>query len=344
MERNNMNRTTDETLQGYDVIGDVHGHLHALEGLLARLEYARIGGSWQHPSRQAIFVGDLIDRGSHQVEVARLVQRMVATGAAQIVLGNHEYNALAWATPIPGDGDRFCRKHNARNRDQHAEFLKQVGEGSALHAELLDWFRELPLWLELSLGDARLRVVHACWSQPAIDRLATMLSPTRSLTNDAVVATSVHGSAMYDALEVVLKGPEVDLDGLTYLDKGGHERRKARRRWWDPTATTLRSSALIPGGSRTPDGKPFPVLPDTEVDPFGRYDDDVPVIVGHYWCQAPLELYSSLVACVDYSVARNGPLVAYRWSGESKLSVEHYVAHPVAHPGTEDSTAPIEDV
>jgi hypothetical protein len=86
------------------------------------------------------------------------------------------------------------------------------------------------------------------------------------------------------------------------------------------------------------------VLPDTEVDPFGRYDDDVPVIVGHYWCQAPLALYSSLVACVDYSVAKNGPLVAYRWSGESELSVARYVAHPVAHPGTEDSTGPFEDV
>ena len=64
-----MDRTTDETLQGYDVIGDVHGHLDALEGLLARLDYARVDGTWRHPSRQAVFVGDLIDRGSHQVEV-----------------------------------------------------------------------------------------------------------------------------------------------------------------------------------------------------------------------------------------------------------------------------------
>jgi hypothetical protein len=26
------------------------------------------------------------------------------------------------------------------------------------------------------------------------------------------------------------------------------------------------------------------------------------------------------LACLDYSVAKNGPLVAYRWEGEEKLS------------------------
>ena len=81
-----MDRTTDETLQGYDVIGDVHGHLDALEGLLARLDYARVDGTWRHPSRQAIFVGDLIDRGSHQVEVARLVGNYLVEIEAEAIV------------------------------------------------------------------------------------------------------------------------------------------------------------------------------------------------------------------------------------------------------------------
>ena len=49
--------------------------------------------------------------------------------------------------------------------------------------------------------------------------------------------------------------------------------------------------------------------------------------VGHYWMDpahkpAPL---SDQVACVDYSVAKSGPLVAYRWSGETELDVDRYV-------------------
>jgi len=62
-------------------------------------------------------------------------------------------------------------------------------------------------------------------------------------------------------IETVLKGPEVSLQGRVHLDKGGDERRYARRRWWDPDATTLRSAALIPGDIKGLDGQPFPPLP-----------------------------------------------------------------------------------
>lgn len=47
----------------YDIIGDVHGHASALAALLTRLGYRETRGAWRHPDRQAIFVGDLIDRG-----------------------------------------------------------------------------------------------------------------------------------------------------------------------------------------------------------------------------------------------------------------------------------------
>jgi hypothetical protein len=51
-----------------------------------------------HPDRQAIFVGDLIDRGPRQVESVEIVRSMVDAGAAQIAMGNHEFNAIAYAT------------------------------------------------------------------------------------------------------------------------------------------------------------------------------------------------------------------------------------------------------
>ena len=88
-----------ENSTGFDVIGDVHGHVEKLVELLTRMGYGKESGVWPHPSRQAAFVGDLIDRGPKQLEVLRLVRPMIDSGSALIVAGNHEFNAIAYHTP-----------------------------------------------------------------------------------------------------------------------------------------------------------------------------------------------------------------------------------------------------
>jgi hypothetical protein len=52
------------------------------------------------------------------------------------------------------------------------------------------------------------------------------------------------------------------------------------------------------------------------------------LVIGHYWFDSAegIKPASSQVACVDYSVARGGPLVAYRFDGEEELSSEKFVA------------------
>ena len=82
--------------QGYDVIGDVHGHADKLVALLTVMGYEDRDGCWRHPTRQAIFVGDLVDRGPKQLETVSIARSMVASGSALIVAGNHEFNAIAW--------------------------------------------------------------------------------------------------------------------------------------------------------------------------------------------------------------------------------------------------------
>ena len=53
-------------LQGYDVIGDVHGCATQLLELLDAMGYRKdkVTGAYCHANRQAVFVGDLIDRGT----------------------------------------------------------------------------------------------------------------------------------------------------------------------------------------------------------------------------------------------------------------------------------------
>jgi protein phosphatase len=84
----------------FDVIGDVHGCRAELEQLLDQLGYAidrdaagrPVNAS--HPTRRAVFVGDLVDRGPDTPGVLRLVMGMVAAGTAFCVPGNHEAKLL----------------------------------------------------------------------------------------------------------------------------------------------------------------------------------------------------------------------------------------------------------
>ena len=125
---------------GFDVIGDIHGQDGKLERLLVLMGYVPQGVSYLAPQgRQAVFLGDLIDRGPGQVRVLEIVRAMVESGDALCIMGNHEFNAIAYLTddPLsPGEALRPNRGNTAKclkNRKQHAEFLAQVGEGSDVH-------------------------------------------------------------------------------------------------------------------------------------------------------------------------------------------------------------------
>ena len=146
--------------QPYDIIGDIHGQADKLEALLRKLGYREAAGVWHHPERQVIFVGDFIDRGPAQLRSVNIARRMVDAGTALAVMGNHELNAIAWHTPNARQPGEYLRPHRSvkwgnKNRQQHERFLAEVEQQPKLHAELIDWFLTLPLWLELT----RLRVV-----------------------------------------------------------------------------------------------------------------------------------------------------------------------------------------
>lgn len=309
-------------MTGFDVVGDVHGYADALERLLVTLGYHRVGGVFEHPDRRVVFLGDFIDRGPEQLRTLEMARSMVDAGTALAVMGNHEFNAVAWATRV---GDGWARPHSDKNRRQHQAFLDAVVEGSSVHRAWTGWFATLPMWLDLD----GLRVVHACWDE----RSMTLLGGP-ALTPRATAAPK--DSPLFDAIEVLLKGPEVDLGDRCYLDKDGHPRRRARFRWWDPEATTLERAAVIPGNARACDGSPWTPLPDTPIDRDALPEaiTGSPVLYGHYWRNPThgLRVDGPLSACLDWSVARHGMLAAYRWSGEAALVDDNLVAVPAQNP------------
>lgn len=307
---------------GYDIIGDIHGFAGELEALLARMGYTHTTGTWRHPNRQAIFLGDFIDRGPRQLDTLRLVRAMVEGGSALAVMGNHEYNAILWHTPDPHHPGEYLRRRSGRleekNRHQHAAFLREVGEDGPDHSEWVTWFKSLPLWLDLP----GFRVIHACWHPRHLQHLALKVTADGRLTDDLLLAGSRKGSPEYEALECLLKGLEIDLpDGVTFQDKDGHTRNTTRLKWWDPTAETYRDAAHLPANACL-------ALPDDPLPEEARVEVDVtkPLFVGHYWLHGARVPLGPTVACVDYSAGKGDPLVAYRWSGEKILLAEHYVS------------------
>ncbi len=304
--------------EAFDIIGDVHGQAGKLLGLLKILGYRQMDGVWSHPEQRAIFVGDLIDRGPRQLETIDIVRPMVEAGRAHCVLGNHEFNAIAWATPHPEEPGEYLRsRKKASNRAQHEAFLTEV-EDTPLHDELIAWFKSLPLWLDLGA----IRVVHACWNDGYMSRRKPHLGQNNTLTEELVVLASRKGHWVYEAVEALRKGLEVELpDGVFFHDKDGHERRAARVKWWAPDFSSLRNSALAPRSvlAGMPD---IPLPADPRLAPY----EGPPVFFGHYWRSGSPEVMAEKFACVDYSAGKDGPLVAYRWEGESELRDAHFVS------------------
>lgn len=300
----------------YDLIGDLHGQAERLRRLLATLGYRETDGTYRHPQRQAIFVGDFIDRGPAQRETVAIVRAMVEVGSAQVVLGNHEFNAIAYATEDPDEPGSHLRPRSEKNRRQHQDFLNEVEQQPEVHAEIIDWFRSLPLYLELP----GLRVIHACWQEQQLAAIRPFLDDANRLTDAGLIAASRRGQPVYAALETLIKGLEMALpDGHRYQDKTGHWRTDVRVRWWDETATDLRDAALLDAEQRDQ-------LPSVAVPPAARpgYRDTRPVFIGHYWLDGEPAPLTPKVACLDYSGSPAGLLCAYRWQGETQLRAEHF--------------------
>lgn len=302
----------------YDIIGDIHGHSRSLTALLNKLDYNCTDGVYGHSARKIIFLGDFIDRGPYQREVIEIVRPMVESGSALALMGNHEFNAIAYFTRDPETGD-YLRKHSSKNKSQHRAFLEAYADSPMDYEDVAQWFKTLPLWLDLK----DLRVVHACWDGNLISRISELQGGSNLLSEDLLFQSSRPGQWQYEAIETILKGKEIPLkSGASFQDKDGNVRHNIRVRWWDQDAATYKKAFLGPEGARTH-------IPDDEIvgDHLVEYSHrEPPVFLGHYWMEGDPAPLADNIACLDYSVAKpGGKLLAYSWDGESRLERNKFV-------------------
>ncbi|MBT8036116.1 MAG: phosphoesterase [Verrucomicrobiae bacterium] len=313
-----------EKTNQYDIIGDVHGRWDKLEPLLTKLGYQHNGQCHAHrEGRIALFLGDLIDPKGNSPngtrEVLHAVKSMCDAEQAQCILGNHEYNLVAYHTPDQQGG--FLRPHSEKNGRMHAGTHAAFEEHHNELSEIwLPWFKTLPFYLDLS----ELRLVHACWHPEYVSILKG-----KTLGDDALLRESVvKDSPAYEAIETVLKGVEAPMpQGHYFHDNQGNKRTEFRVRWWDKEATspTVRNMVF-------PKDESFPDTPMCQEDVdalIGYSHSEKPVFIGHYYkpADSPMEMESPNLCCADFSAANGGPLVAYRWNSTKPLSPEHLITH-----------------
>lgn len=300
----------------YDIIGDIHGHAAELRQLLLNLGYKRSGYGFRHNERKIVFVGDFIDRGPTNAEVIQIARAVVEDGYGHAVMGNHEYNAIAFHTRRPNSTE-FFRDRIDKNQQQHQATLDQLS--SQEMREAINWFKTLPVAIELD----GFRVVHASWQPRDIQVIEAAFDTLGCFTADFLISASNHGSPLHQAIENVLKGPELQLpQGHSFVDKGGHKQYRTRVRWYaDPTGMNLQDYS-IGAGADLPDVS-VPEDPNLNIEHYSATEP--PVFFGHYWLQGDPGPFAPNVACVDYSVANKGKLCAYQWSpGETVLNADRY--------------------
>ena len=300
----------------YDIIGDVHGYATLLKKLLKSMGYAKTNGTWQHPERTAIFIGDFINRGPEIRETIQIVRQMTESGFALTILGNHEYSAVLYH--IKDSAGIYLSRHIAGNRNQIQSTLSAFKGFDEEWREHLKWLRTLPFFIDLGV----IRIAHAYWNDQDINYLKSFL-PEGRLKKDFL--RTVH-EKQHPAAAIfyrLLKGLEYHCpQDLIVKCTKGLSRKIFRMNWWEsPQNKTFRDLSFGNKFSLPDYTVPKQILPS-----FESYSPDKPpVFMGHYCLSEGARIVQQNICCVDSCVG-SGQLSAYRWSGEKSLSYENIIS------------------
>lgn len=310
---------------GYDLIGDVHGCGSTLVALLEKLGYQKVDGTYQYANqqkpRQVIFVGDIIDRGPRIRQALHVVRDMVDRGSARLIMGNHEYNALGYCTRARPDSSRqYLREHGERHNLLIKETLEQFSNYSQEWQAFLDWFIQLPVFLEYE----RFRVVHACWDSAKIARFIGERG-VNTIDEDFLHASVDKQAFAGRFMDRLTRGIDLALpEGVAIKGQDGFTRKLFRAKFWEKSPETYKDIAFQP--DPLPQSIAQRRLTEQDQTELHLYDEhQKPLFVGHYWLAGTPQALKPNLACLDYSAVKYGRMVAYRMDGETKLSSKKFV-------------------
>lgn len=314
------------TALGYDIIGDVHGCAKSLAQLLTKLGYTKRKGVYFHPSRQVIFLGDIIDRGPRIREALHMVFDMVERGNALMILGNHELNAIAFATPVKRGANEYLRAHTPTNIRHMQETFDQFSRYPNEWVAFVKWFLSLPLFLEIIHPKTQqiFRAVHACWEQSAIEAHRARYGGGH-IDRSFLRKSAVPGSVEWNVRQRLTVGVDFPLpNGQTMVSSDGVTRSRFRSKFWEENASTYGDLVFQP--DPLPEALAKRPIADEHRAAIVTYGvDQPPLFIGHYWLRGTPQPLAPNIACLDYSAVKYGRLVAYRMDGEAQLQANNFV-------------------
>jgi hypothetical protein len=260
-----------------DIVGDVHGEHEALRALLASLGYDAAGRHPQH--RHLVFVGDLCDRGPDSPGVVARVRTLVESGRAVALLGNHELNLLRGQRKSGNDWFWSESTHHDQRFAPYASLLDDAERG-----DVLAFFNRLPLVASRS----DLRVVHAAWHAPSLEWLATARGDMplgerfERLDAAADAAHVAAGLRTTARAEKALWRHHLN-DPATLMPMLQSVGRSEAARQMDNPLRVLTSG--VERCAQAPFFASGQWRFTERVRWWDDYDDETPVVVGHYWRQ-----------------------------------------------------------
>ncbi len=293
-----------------DIIGDIHGHATLLKSVLKQLGYSKTkSGAWRHPDRQLIFCGDILNRGPEVKKTVKIVRNMVDDGSAEMILGNHEYDFIAYHRRDLAGKPLLLknRKSILRLRGSLEAFSRKRDQD-----ELISWLQSRPLYIQTP----NLRVAHACWQKSEIKYLKKHY-PNR-LSEELLLRSAEPFSDEYWAVHTLLDGPKI----VQYSEEDVHVDVRSRTRsfvktmWWNVHDQQKIKKVSLRGHRRL-SSKSLPV---DYSKIFRSYPVTArPLFFGHYCLTTSPRLISNNLCCLDYCVLKSKKLTVYRYDGEAEL-------------------------
>ncbi|MEE3330418.1 MAG: metallophosphoesterase [Myxococcota bacterium] len=305
-------KTVEPLFEGpLDIIGDIHGERTALESLLRKLGYDDRGR--HREGRRLVFIGDLVDRGPDSPGVLRTVIRLVESGNAQCVVGNHELNALRDDAKQYRSGEGWWYGRDEPGYDS------VVVERQEKERVFTPFLRRLPAAVER----ADLRVVHACWHAPSIETVRTHQSVIDCFHQQHQALVSVLGDLREKAARAI------EASGYELRDRRNPDRpipMIPELAAFDERNQMGNAAKVVTSGIERTADEPFWASGKWRLVERLRWWDEfdgTPVVVGHYWRryhtgragrhESDADLFGELAAdqwlgrhrkvmCIDYSV------------------------------------------
>lgn len=299
----------------YDIIGDVHGEYQLLKKALLDLGYEKNGSTFSHPGRKVIFTGDFINRGPEIRKTVKTIRTMVEKGHALAILGNHEVNAIIYHMK-----DKDNTPLMKEPRKNYLSLYKTLNEYLPYADELADhlnWFRTLPLFLEIE----NFRVVHACWSNRAVDIIKQEIGTEKLRKKILRLYHKKPKSDIGHSIRVLTRGVDYEVpDDLKIYNNKGDSVRSFRLAWWkDPEGETFRDMNFESKYELPAYTIPQEIAPSTHF-----YAENEPIVFFGHYCRAfGPHIISHNVCCVDSCVTGTKTLSVYSWKGEDVLNSSH---------------------